>query len=503
MSEGDPTLGYMFEGPVGEVVSLVEPAVPPVPEDLLPFDPMPSEQDFEDEQTRLWRMSPAERFEAEFGLPATPEAVQILGNRTEEAAAYAQEVAVQADRMRTIAEAHRVTALLTAYEASMDDLAQRFGSGFGLRTGLGAQAFFRSFGLQTGGHPNRVAHEVDTALVLRDELPATWAVFQQGQASWSRVQTVVREAGGLDREHRAAYDEKGAALVVSSTRLKDDLRKTRERLQDDTAARRARTTHERRRTSLEPTADGGAALVLEGLAADWVPVHDALQRAAVAAHGVEGETRGIAQLRHDIALDLLSEGLRRPAEERDGVRVPQRKAVDVTLVLTVPALAWLGRTKEQAQLGGYGPIDLETAKALAGQAKSFIRVLTDPFTGARLAMGQKVYSPPADLARWVRIRDGRSRFPGSTIPAHLADVDHAREWQHGGPTNADNLVTLDRPSHNLKSAGLFEEVLLDSGATAWLDAWRHRFEDPPNDPLDSAPPDLLHAAPPPEEACPF
>ena len=333
----------------------MEAALPPVPEDLL-VDPMPSAEDHWDEQARLWRMSPADRFEAEFGVPAVPESIEVLGNLTEEAAAYAQEVAVQADRMRTIAEAHRVAALLTAYETSMDDLAQRFGSGFGLRTGLGASAFFRSFGLQTGAHPNRVAHEVDTALVLRDELQATWAAFQHGRASWSRVQTVVREADGLDRQHRAAYDAAAAVLAERSTRLKDDLRKARERLQDDTAARRARSTHERRRTSLEPTADGGAAFVAEGLAADWVPVHDALQRAAVAAHGVAGETRGVAQLRHDIALDILSEGLRRPAEERDGVRVPRRKAVDITLVLTVPALAWLGRTTEQARLGGYGPI---------------------------------------------------------------------------------------------------------------------------------------------------
>jgi hypothetical protein len=491
----------VFEGRIEEAEPAVEPAVPPVPEDLL-VDPIPSFEDHWDEQTRLWRMSPADRFEVEFGVPAVPESIEVLGNLTEEAAAYAQEVAVQADRMRTIAEAHRVAALLTAYETSMDDLALRFGSGFGLRTGLGASAFFRSFGLQTGAHPNRVAHEVDTALVLRDELPATWAAFQHGRASWSRVQTVVREADGLDREHRAAYDAAAAVLAVHSTRLKDDLRKARERLQDDTAARRARSAHERRRTSLEPTADGGAALVAEGLAADWVPVHDALQRAAVAAHGVEGETRGVAQLRHDIALDLLRAGLQRSAEEGDGVRVPHRKAVDVALVLTVPALAWLGRTTEQARLGGYGPIDLETAKALAGEATSFLRVLTDPCTGGRLAMDRKVYSPPADLARWVRTRDGRSRFPGSKVPAHLADIDHAREWQRGGPTDAANLVVLDRASHNLKSAGLFEEALLDSGAVGWLDAWRHRFEDPPNDPLDPAPPELLHAGPPGDD-CPF
>jgi hypothetical protein len=484
-----------------------EPPVPPIPADL-GTEWTPSAEDERWWESQLELMDPFTRFEAEFGAPAVPERAELVGTTTEDAAVFAQDLAVRLDRMRTIAEAHRISALLTAYEASMEDLAVRFGPGFGRRDGLGAQAFFRSMGLQIRTHPNRLSHEVDTATTLRDRLPLTWDAFQRADATWTGAQTAVREAEGLDAEHWPAYDAQAATLVASSHRLKDDLRKTRERLQDDTAAKRARTTHERRRTSLEPGHDGGAAFVAEGLATDWIPVNDALHRAAVAAHGADGETRGIAQLRHDIALDLLREGLRRGAVEGEDLRVPQRKPVEVTLVLTVPALAWLGRTTEQARLGGYGPIDLDTAKDLAASAKSFVRVLTDPFTGARLAMDQRVYAPPADLARWVRIRDGRSRFPGSDRPAHLSDIDHAREWQHGGPTDAANLVTLDRSSHNLKSAGLFEEELLDTGVVGWHDAWGHRFEDPPDDPLDPAPPELLPAAvpldaAPPGDACPF
>jgi hypothetical protein len=467
-----------------------EPPVPQAPADLL-GDRAPSAEDERWWESRLELMDPISRFETEFGVPAGPEGTVLEGATSEASAVFAQDLAVRLDRVRTIADAHRISALLTAYDASMADLAARFGLGFGYRDGLGAQAFFRSMGLQTRTHPNRLSHEVDTAATLRDRLPLTWAAFQRADATWTAAQTAVREADGLDDEHWAAYDAKAAALAASSHRLRDDLRKTRERLQDDTAARRARTTHEQRRTSLEPGHDGGAAFVAEGLASDWVPVNDALHRAAVAAHGVPGETRGIAQLRHDIALDLLHEGLRRGAGEGEDLRVPHRKAVDVTLVLTVPALAWLGRSSEQAQLGGYGPIDLETAKDLAGSAKSFVRVLTDPYTGVRLGMDRKVYAPPADLARWVRLRDGRSRFPGSHRPAHLADLDHAREWQHGGATDAANLVTLDRSSHLLKSAGLFEEEVLDTGAVGWDDTWGHRFEDPPDDPLDPAPPELL------------
>ncbi len=478
--------------------------LPEVPEWLLSLPWVPDEDDGWYLEEALAMMDPAERFEFEYGRPATPEQLVVFGNTSQEAAVSAQGLAVQAARMRTIAEAHRVHALLTAHEASMTDLESRFGVAYTVQGGLGQQAFNRSFGLLTKTHPNHVAHEVATARTLRDRLPATWTAFQAGQVSWNRARLVVSQADGLDDGNWAVYDEKAAGLAVTSNRLKDDLRKARERLQDDTAARRARTTFERRRTSLELGADSGVAFVAEGLASTWVPINDGLHKAAITAHGVTGETRSIAALRHDIAVDILTEGLRRYADTSTDTLVPARKPVAVSLIITVPALAWLGKTKEQAQLSGYGPIAMEVAKDLAGDAKSFIRVLTDPYTGARLGMDRKVYTPPADLGRWVRIRDGRSRFPGSTIPAHLADIDHAREWQDGGPTNEVNLVTLDRSSHNLKSHRLYQEELLDSGIVGMTDTWGNYFQDPPADPLDPAPPELLPTEPPVDgDSCPF
>ena len=515
-----PSVGDVFEdvgsqGDGGETPWSLDdadeslPRLSPMPEDVMDgLGPVErarlDEFDASQHDAELALLTPAERFEQEYGYPADSDSAAVVVATMEAAAVWAQDLAVQANRMRTIAEAHRIATLLTAFEQSLRDLGARFGSTFADPNGLGSAAFHKSFGLLTKTHPNQVSAEVSAAKTLRDRLPLTWAAFQGGDASWARVKTAVGQADGLDAVHWPAFDVQAARLVVSSYRLKGDLRKERERLQDDTAAKRARTTHEQRRTSLELGHDGGVAFVAEGLAATWVPVNDGLQRAAVAAHGTDPLHRTVAQLRHDIALDILHEGLKTYPASGGDVLVPDRKPVEVTLILTVPALAWLGKTNEQAQLGGYGPIDLETAKDLAGTAKSFIRVLTHPFTGARLAMDRTTYTPPADLARWVRIRDGRSRFPGSTRPAHLCDIDHAREWQHGGKTDYTNLITLDRPTHNLKSAGLLRQELLDTGIVGWNEAWGRYFEDPPNDPLDPAPPDLLPPERPPDDGvCPF
>ena len=228
--------------------------------------------------------------------------------------------------------------------------------------------------------------------------------------------------------------------------------------------------------------------------ADQVAADQALTRAAVAAHGADGETRTVTQLRYDIHQDALKAGLALMADP-DAI-VPQRQPMQTRVVITIPALAWLGVTTEQAILSGYGPIAMTTAKDLAGSATSMVRVLTDPVTGVRLAMDRTVYAPPGDLRRWVQIRDGRSRFPGATKAAWLCDIDHAREWQHTGPTSDWNLVTLDRAAHLAKSADLFQEELQANGIVHWKGPWGETFHDPPPDPLDPAPPHLLPPDPP-------
>jgi hypothetical protein len=448
-------------------------------------------------------LDPWARFAAEFGREPTPEELDRFAPPSLERSVALQDIAVRDFQVRTIADARRMQSLLVAEDASIADLEVRFGAKVGTRDGMGGSAFASSMALLTKTDPRHLAHELTVGRFLRDRLPATWAAFQAGETTWARAQKAVKAAEGLADEHLPAFDAKAAGIVVTSTRVKADLRRARERLQDDTAAARTRSTFERRHTTVEPGPDGGAALVLDGLASEWIPVGEALQKAAVAAHGVQGETRTVSQLRHDIALDILTDGLVAPVTTTDTLRVPARKPIVPTLILTVPVLGWLGVTKEQAILSGYGPIAMEQAKSLAGAARSFIRVMTDPTTGARLIMDRKTYTPPADLARWVRIRDGRTRFPGKSTPAHLADIDHAREWQDGGPTNADNLITLDRPSHNAKSAGLYGDALRDDGVAEITDPWGRVFQDPPDDPLDPASPELLEPAPDPDEPCPF
>ncbi len=299
-------------------------------------DPGPTALDdaaFEAEVQRyLDSMTPAERAERELGLDSTAEPRSFAEPTTEDAAAAAQARLEQLDHVQRLADAHRIVALLDAYEHSIEDARVRFGAAIGCRSGLGAQTFFTSTALRLQTHPRRVAHLVDTATAARDRLPLTWAVLTAGGTTWARLALAVRQADGLDPAAWSAYDERAASLVTSSYRLKHDLRRVRERLQDGTAERRAATTARQRCVYFDKHPDGAASLTITGPAAALTAIDQALSKLAVVVHGRDEDTRTVTQLRFDAAVDLLTEGLSHAgASDASGLRISGRPAIPVQL----------------------------------------------------------------------------------------------------------------------------------------------------------------------------
>jgi hypothetical protein len=371
-------------------------------------------------------------------------------------------------------EAARLVALLEAYDDAMAEMVAVFGTDAGDRDG----PFSRSFLLEVA----QVLHIgertagtlLDAGQALRRSFPRSWAVFSGGGTTWREVELVWRQAQGLALERLPQYDEDASAFLVdhrSATRLKERLHRLRERLQADTAEPRHQAAVADRRVLIEPAPDGMAWLSLYGEATELLAFDDALTKAAVAAHGEHGEARTLAQLRHDIARDLLLGGVAQPAAEEDGHALPARKGVQPVVYLTIPALAMLGRSDEPATLTGYGAIDIETAKRLAGEATSWIRVLTDPVTGVRLSMDRRVYTPPPDLKRWLRVRDETCRAPGCNRRVATCDIDHVSSWVESGKTQDGNLAHLCRRHHQLKGSGYWRTTMQADGRMRWRSWW--------------------------------
>jgi len=130
-----------------------------------------------------------------------------------------------------------------------------------------------------------------------------------------------------------------------------------------------------------------------------------------------------------------------------------------------------------AELDGRHPIDPATARILAGQATGWNRVLTDPITGAVLAVDR--YRPGEDLKRLLTARDSRCRFPGCGIKARELDLDHTHDAALGGPTDAGNLAGLCRRHHMLKHHSRWTTRQTGNGNLEWTSPTGRTYTDRP------------------------
>jgi len=188
---------------------------------------------------------------------------------------------------------------------------------------------------------------------------------------------------------------------------------------------------------------------------------------AAAVGGVDGspavepvriDDRTLDQRRADIFADIILAGA--PVAAGEGI-----DAIRAHVQVTVPVLTLAGVHDEGANLAGYGPIDPDTARRLAGNAKGWDRVMTHPVTGAVLAVDR--YRPTKDLERALRVRDEHCRFPGCRQPFWRCDIDHSHDAARGGETSEGNLAHLCKRHHMLKHATDWQVRQLGGGTLEW------------------------------------
>ncbi len=82
--------------------------------------------------------------------------------------------------------------------------------------------------------------------------------------------------------------------------------------------------------------------------------------------------------------------------------------------------------------------------------------------------GPGSYRPSPTMARRIRARDRRCRFPGCTVAAVFGDLDHVRPWPRGR-TADDNLICLCRRHHRTKQRPGWRVILRPDGVATWTD----------------------------------
>jgi Domain of unknown function (DUF222) len=317
---------------------------------------------------------------------------------------------------------------------------------------------------------------VSEAWALATELPATLGALRSGQISARHATVIVEETTDLgdDPGLRAKLDEQLAitAVTVTAASLRRKARALREDLQVQSIAERHRAARAKRRVELEPARDGMAWLHALLPATDALLIKDRLDQVAHACSaGHDGPASGDAgherrradQRRADAARDLLLHGTLPAGTDFADIVARVRPTVHVT----VPVLTLNGASEAPGLLDGYGPIDADSSRRIAATAPSFTRILTHPVSGTVLDVDRTTYKPPADLKRWLEVRDGTCRFPGCNRSAARCEVDHTIDWQHGGGTAFDNLAHLCSLHHHLKHETSWSVQHLAEGVMEW------------------------------------
>jgi hypothetical protein len=298
-----------------------------------------------------------------------------------------------------------------------------------------------------------VARDFDEAERLVRRLPLTLAALADGRIGERHARVLIEQSIGLgvhpndgdprDAERRLEDFERESVPLAEATNppgLKRRARRIRERLLPESIEVRVRRAVTERRVVLEDVDDGMAWLHHYLPAEEAHAAYDRLTR--LARRAARGSGRTLPRARADIARDLLLSGALETVSGADAIRP--------TVHVTVPVLTLLGASEEPAVLDGYGPISADTARRLAARAPSFTRILTHPESGVVLSVGRDSYAVPADLKRFVRLRDGRCRFPGYGRVARDCELDHTIAWADGGETAHDNLAALCPNHHHLK-----------------------------------------------------
>ncbi|MFD1845969.1 HNH endonuclease signature motif containing protein [Arthrobacter flavus] len=373
---------------------------------------------------------------------------------------------------------------------------------------------------------------VEHSTLLTRYCLATLEALEAGKLTKRHAWAVVEEATSIPDTNPTVTADYEARLIKTASqttvaKFRQQANRLRETLHPEAITTRHRKAVKERGVFLTPSYDGMAWLEA------YLPVDQAAgiyHRLDTAARALQGpdEPRTLTQLRADVLADVLtsagttghmstnSDGTTIGAITADGAGEPDGLdspdgthrvsgpgglagrggaavywGVQAKVFVTVPVMTLLGGDAP-GELEGYGPIDPETARKLAGHAPSFTRILTHPFTGARLGADARTYRVPQDLKDAVRVRDRTCRHPGCNRLAVFCELDHTKPWSQGGTTSYGNLVALCKRHHKLKSEGYWQYRQPEPGMIIAIspagETYLTRPDPPPAPPPDIPPP---------------
>ncbi|WP_300593625.1 HNH endonuclease signature motif containing protein [Microbacterium sp.] len=442
----------------------------------------------------------------------------------------------QADAALAAAEAARVRALARAGE-----LARELAAGKPSRVrehDMALRSIAATIGVPARVSDRSMQRQIGDASVLAERYPGTLEARGRGEITRQHVYAIQDAAADLPDEAVAAFEAEALERCRRDTvgRVKAELEILAQRMHPRSFAERHASAREDRRITTGRLPDGMSGLYLVGPTPLIAGIDDRLNQvttgiidartAAIAAVNAAGgapvgdddaripaqilatDTRTRAQIRADVAVDLLLAGspVADPTAMGDGPGT--LGAIRAKIQVVVPALSLLkpdgdeNGHAEPADLVGYSPIDAETARAIAEACDTWWeRLVTHPVTGQVLHTNG--YQRTAAIDRHLRARDRHCRFPGCRLPAIRCEVDHTIDHALGGKTDVCNLAHLCQRHHSMKQFAGWTVRQLDGGILEWTSPVGTTYTDyPPTPGVHFAPDPYDPDAPPPPDAAP-
>jgi Domain of unknown function (DUF222) len=301
---------------------------------------------------------------------------------------------------------------------------------------------------------------LNTAVVLRNELPKVAEVFAAGRVDYRVIAAVVSRVSLVrDPEDLASVDALLAPRVAAWNTLSK--KKLADKIDwcvtdvDLVAKKEAHTAEFDRQIGIGPDRRGTAEVWGTVRATDAIAFDARLD--ALADTVCSQDTRTKDQRRADATGAMARGDDRLPCLcGRDDCPAGDVEPADSDIQIQVLAQqATLDGTSDTpGYVEGYGPIAAEAVRDIAKRAKQ--RTVRHPGN----APSEPRYRPSAKLAEFIRFRDLTCRFPQCDVPAAFCDIDHTVPYPYG-PTHASNLKCMCRHDHLLKT--------FYSGPKGWQD----------------------------------
>jgi hypothetical protein len=345
----------------------------------------------------------------------------------------------------------------------------------------------------TNSNGATTAHQVGLAVTVGSQMGTSWEALDRADLTIAHVKALARATEHCTPRVTEAVDALLVPLALefgwTPAKLAKEAAKAILAIDPDGAADRAAAAKADADVTLYPRPDETAEMVARGDAVALRRVKDTIDARALQM-GADGDQRPVGVRRlaalAEFVLDepSLSDSATMTTRCSSGAatrggraqqrrrRRQARRCGEATVRIDYTTL--LGLNDQPGELVGYGPITAQTARRIAKDA-SLRRIVTDPLTGEAMDLGRTRYRPSAELREWIEERDRTCTFPGCGRPAVRCDLDHRRDWDLEGETNADNLHCLCRKHHNFKTKKLWHVDINPDGSETWTSALGFRY----------------------------